>query len=387
MWDTLSVVFFTAVMMLCGGMQLAVLPTYVHDVLGYGSFVAGSVISMQFLAAVAVRPLSSRYIDEAGAKRAVRIGFVSAISSGALLLLAALLQSWPVWSLSALFLSRIGIGASQALVGTGCLSWGIGLVGAANAARLISYNGVAAYAMIAFGAPLGIAIANRTHLGFLGFLIVLLSLLGLWLSSRKRPSAIVPGRRMNFMHVTLRIAPYGLGLGLGSIGFGALATFVTLYYASQGWADAAYCLTAFGVAFMAARILFAGSINRYGGVPVATVSFITEALGLLMLWLAWSPAVALLGSALTGFGLSLVYPALAVVAVTKVPVSNRGSALGAYSMFMDLSMGVAGPLLGALAAWAGYRSIFLLSAVLALASLALLRQLRRSATVPADASE
>ena len=38
----------------------------------------------------------------------------------------------------------------------------------------------------------------------------------------------------------------GIGLALGTVGFGAIATFITLYYASHQWSNAAFSLTLFG---------------------------------------------------------------------------------------------------------------------------------------------
>ncbi len=52
--------------------------------------------------------------------------------------------------------------------------------------------------------------------------------------------------------------------------------------------------------------------------------------------------MAKIGTFLTGAGFSLVFPALGVVAVKAVPQHNQGSALATYTVFMDLSLGVAG---------------------------------------------
>lgn len=54
-----------------------------------------------------------------------------------------------------------------------------------------------------------------------------------------------------------------------------------------------------------------------------------------------------------------------------VPASSRGAAVGAYSLFIDLSLGITGPLAGAIAAGFGFASIFLFAALAALGGLAL----------------
>ena len=63
------------------------------------------------------------------------------------------------------------------------------------------------------------------------------------------------GERLPFHHVLGRVTPHGMGLALGAIGFGTIATFITLYYASRGWANAVLCLSAFGGCFIGARLL------------------------------------------------------------------------------------------------------------------------------------
>jgi predicted MFS family arabinose efflux permease len=66
---------------------------------------------------------------------------------------------------------------------------------------------------------------------------------------------------------------------------------------------------------------------------------------------------------LTGFGFALVFPALGVEAVGLVPPASRGAALSAYSVFLDLSLGITGPLAGYIAGEFGYAQVFLFAAV------------------------
>jgi predicted MFS family arabinose efflux permease len=134
-----------------------------------------------------------------------------------------------------------------------------------------------------------------------------------------------------------KVFPYGLSLALRGIGFGTIASFITLYYASRHWQHAGLSLSLFGVSFVAPRLLFANTINKWGGYRVAIVSLACECSGLILLWLASVPAVVQAGVAPTGFGFSLVFPALGVEAVRNVPAHDRGSALGVYTAFVDLS--------------------------------------------------
>ncbi|HBM09023.1 MAG TPA: MFS transporter, partial [Pseudomonas sp.] len=143
------------------------------------------------------------------------------------------------------------------------------------------------------------------------------------------------------------------------------------------WDGAAWCLTAFAFAFIGTRLLCPNLINRVGGYSVAMVCLVVEIFGLLLLWLAEAPSFALAGSALTGCGLSLLYPALGVGVVSRVGTANRSSGLSVFAMFFDLSLGLSGAIMGVLAAYIGMQSIFLGAAVVAVGALGIVWLLLR----------
>ncbi|WP_407311193.1 MFS transporter [Pseudomonas sp. nanlin1] len=378
--QVVAIVLFTFIGYLNIGIPLAVLPGYVHSDLGFGAVIAGLVMSVQYLATLLSRPYASRIIDNLGSKKAVIYGLSGCGLSGVFMLLSAALTSLPHWSLASLLIGRVVLGSAESLVGSGSIGWGIGRVGAQNTAKVISWNGIASYGALAIGAPLGVLLVQYLGLWSMGVSIILLAALGLRLAWHKPAAPVVSGERLPFLHVLGRVLPHGMGLALGSIGFGTIATFITLYYASHQWGNAAICLSLFGASFICARLLFGGLINRIGGFRVAIACLSVETLGLLLLWLAPSQELALAGAALTGFGFSLVFPALSVEAVNLVPASSRGAAVGAYSLFIDLSLGITGPLAGAIAAGFGFASIFLFAALAAIGGLALSVYLYKQAT-------
>ena len=291
-----SVVMFTFIGYLTIGIPLAVLPGYVHDDLGYGSVLAGLVISLQYLATLLARPYAGRVIDGLGPKRAVLYGMAGSAASGLFMLLSVAIQGWPALSLASLLVGRLVLGAAESLVGSAAIGWGIGRVGAPHTAKVISWNGIASYGAIALGAPLGAAGAvagavehGRVHRPARGTRLrpSLAEVAGA--AGARRATAVPPCARPGH--------PHGMGLALGAIGFGTIATFITLYYASRGWANAVLCLSAFGGCFIGARLLFANSINRLGGFRVAIICLGVESLGLLLLWSAPNPWAGLAGAA------------------------------------------------------------------------------------------
>ncbi len=152
-----SVVIFNFASYLTIGLPLAVLPGYVHDVMGFSAFWAGLVISMQYFATLLSRPHAGRYADLFGPKSIVVVGLCGCFLSGLSYLLAAATSHWPLVSLALLCLGRVILGIGQSLAGTGSTLWGVGVVGAPHIGRVISWNGIVTYGAMALGAPLGVA--------------------------------------------------------------------------------------------------------------------------------------------------------------------------------------------------------------------------------------
>lgn len=375
----LSIVFYTFIAFICIGLPIAVLPGYVHDQLGFSAVVAGLTIASQYLATLLSRPSAGRLVDSLGTKPAIVYGLIGIAISGVLTSLAVALQGWPLLSLCILIVGRVFLGIAQGLIGVGTISWGIAQVGSQHTARAIGWNGIASYGAIAIGAPLGVVMIDQLGFASLGVTLLLLALLALLLIRKKPSIPIISGVRLPFWSVFSLIAPYGISLTLASIGYGTLTTFITLFYIDRGWTGAAYCLSVFGVCFILARLIFTNSINRFGGYSVAIGCMSIEAVGLILLWLAPSISYALIGAGLTGFGLSLVYPALGVEAVKQVPVSSRGAGLSAYAVFFDLALAIAGPIMGAIALNMGYPWIFFSAAVMCCMGLLLSLGLARRA--------
>jgi len=225
--------------------------------------------------------------------------------------------------------------------------------------------GIALYAAMAIGAPLGIAIFNSGGFAVLALMVAATPLLACVIAQRLPAQPVVPGVRIPLREVFGLIWRPGAGVALSGVGFAVIAAFITLYYQSHGWSGAAYGLTAFGAAFIVARLFFGGYPDRFGGARVALACLAIEIVGQLLLWFAPLPAIALLGAALTGFGYSLAFPALCLEAVRRVPPQSRGSAIGAYVVCLDFSLASAGPVAGLMVAPLGYSAIYLMGAACA----------------------
>ena len=84
------------------GMQIAVVPGFVHLTLGYGAMLAGLAVSAQYVATLASRPFAGRTSDTRGPKRASASGLCGCALSGLFFVLAGILRHNPAASLTAL---------------------------------------------------------------------------------------------------------------------------------------------------------------------------------------------------------------------------------------------------------------------------------------------
>ena len=350
------------------GMALPVLPLHVHQGLGLSAFVVGLVAGSQFAASLLSRVWAGRYADRQGAKRAVITGLISAAVAGLLYLFSLFFTASPWISVSILLAGRALLGAAESFIITGAVSWGLSRAGAENAGRVIAWMGMAMFAALALGAPIGTALFGVGGFLAIAAATIVAPLVTVLFIRRLARAPAQESKRADFAKIARAVWMPGIGSALSSIGFGAMLAFSSLLFTERGWTPIWLPFSAFALALVAARLTLGHLPDRVGGAKVALVSVLIEAAGLVLIWLATGPALAATGAALTGFGYALVYPGLGAEAVRRTPPQSRGLAMGAYTVFLDVALGFGSPLLGVIAGWQGLGAVFLASAILVLSS-------------------
>ncbi len=344
------------------GLAMPVLPLHVHQGLGLGTFVVGLVAGSQFAASLVSRVWAGRHADTRGAKHAVVAGLLASAGAGVLYLLSLRFVGNPELSVAILLFGRALLGAGESFIITGAQTWGLALVGARNTGKVLAWMGTAMYAAFALGAPIGTTLYGAYGFTAIALATTLMPLATLLLAAPVRRVAPTGRTHAPLRTVIAAVWVPGLGLAFSSVGFGAMTAFVSLLFAAREW-TVWPAFTTFAVAFILARVFLGHLADKVGGARVALVFVLIEAAGQALLWAAPWSGLALVGAALTGFGYSLVYPGFGVEAVRRAPAQSRGLAMGAYTAFLDLTLGIASPALGLIGGVAGIGSVFLASAV------------------------
>ncbi len=346
------------------GAALPVLPAYVRGPLRAGDLAVGIVVGAFAVTAVVCRPLAGRQADVRGRRAVLVAGCAAMAFGGALYLLAS--------SVAGLVAARLVVGAGEGAVYTAGATWAVDLAPEDRRGLALGLFGLAVWGGLSLGPLAGELLRSGVGYDAVWAATALLPLAGgliaLRLPESSRDHAGEPGPLAFFPRAAHRP---GIALALANVGYAALAGFVVLHLRARGIGGGASVFTAFAVAVFASRVALSRVPDRAGARRTATTAGLLEALGLAVIALAHSLWVALCGAIVVGVGFSMLFPSLALMVVGRVGGDRRGSALGAFTAFFDIGVGLGGPIAGATAALAGYPAVFVLAAGAALCAAAL----------------
>jgi MFS family permease len=366
----------TLLSLIAVGAVLPVLPHYVRGPLGSGNFAVGLVIGAFAFTGLASRPFAGHLADLRGRRPVVVAGALLAASAGLLYFVPAGLPS--------LLLSRLALGAGEGMVFTAGSTWVVDLAPPHRRARVIGLYGLAVWSGLSLGPPIGDALLRASSFEAVWAFATIAPLAGALIAMRIpdpfRPAAIQERRQW----IARESVRPGLGLSLATVGFAAMASFIVLHLEANGTGHGAAAFTAFAVTVVVTRLVGGDLPDRFGPLQCAAGAAVLEVVGLASIALATSLPLALAGAVAMGAAFALIYPSLSLVVVNSVSETRRGSALGTFTAFFDLGMGLGGPLVGLAASLGGYPAAFWLASVCAVGTLAVTTALRRGwAAAPA----
>src|ERR1700677_5031826 len=183
------------------GLPLPVIPLFVHEKLGFSNLIVGLVIGIQFLATVLTRGYAGRVTDQQGGRRAALQGAGFCALGGLLYMIAALPGISSGVSLGVIVAGRLAAGLGESQFVTGCVSWSIASVGPQRAGMSMSWTGIAMFAALAIGAPIGMALYQTYGLEAAMVACIIAPLIAAVIAFRELSYASPAGPRLPFYSV------------------------------------------------------------------------------------------------------------------------------------------------------------------------------------------
>ena len=177
---------------------------------------------------------------------------------------------------------------------------------------------------------------------------------------------------------------------LQSFGYGVVLTLVSTLSTSLGITNKGLFFTVYTLASLAVRFVFSRTSDRYGRVPVLTLSTALLAVSMALLIVAQTPFIFWTAALLYGFSSGMNSPTVQAWTADLADEATRGRAMATMYIALEAGIGLgalgSGLLLNHIAGNAGLTASFGMSALLALAATAYLAWLwhrgRQSAKHP-----
>lgn len=374
------------------GTVAPVLPVYVKDDLGGRGATVGIVVGAFAAAAAVLRPLSGRIGDRRG-RRVLVVG-------GSLTFALSVLAYGVVHAVPWLVAMRILSGVGEAAVFVGAATMAQDLAPPDRRGEAASYFSVAIYGGLGLGPPLGEAVRRVWGTGDVwlvaaGFAL-LAGALGVAVprsaggpktateglaSEAAGPSATDAAgtdsgsRAAAWKRRVFHPAAVGPGviLLLATAGLAAFTAFMPLYARDLGLSGSGEVFLLYSALVLGVRIGGARLPDRLGGTKAASAALLLQAAGFVLMGLWATVAGLFISTAVYALGVSLMYPSLLPLVIDAAPDTERGQAVGTFTLFFDAAQGAGGLLFGVVVTVGGNRSAFVVAGALCLIGFAVLR--------------
>lgn len=339
------------------------LPKFVVDELGGSTASAGIVMGSFAISSLLTRSWFGRLGDRRGARRLVVIGCLLAVVSMGILVVAT--------TMAMAIGSRLVLGAAQASVMTGSTVLAIDLAPDSRRGEAASYILVAFHLGMGLGPVAGEALLSAASYDAVWVALAISALMGagvaMLLPHRPGHPDAPPSP---WIHPN-GIAP-GLVVAFGIVSFVAFSTFLPLYGREIGLDEVGAVFMVASLSIALVRIIFGRAPDVLGPIRAGAIAIGLTIVGALVAAL-WSTVVGVfIAAAILAGGMALQTPAMIPVAVHGVDPGQRSSAMATFTMFMDLSVALTGPIIGLVVAGAGYQVAFLVSAGMSVIALVML---------------
>ena len=330
------------------GTVLPALAPHVRHDLGGSDQTVGLVIGTFSFVALASRLISGPLTDRRGRKIAVLVGLIScAASAGAYLL--------PL-KIPGMYLGRTLQGFGEACLYTGAAAWAVEIAGVHRSGEALGYLASGIWGGLAAGPVVGGWLVSFERAAWMQ--VIAASAAFALLAAVTEEYQPHPHHGGSWLPVSL-IRP-GIAVGFANVQYPVITGFIVLHLARYG-NSGTRAFSAYALLILVSRFFLGGLPDRIRPAITFYGGLVAMAAGLALLAIGPRPALAITAAAVLGFGYSFPWSATAATVLRRIPASERGSAVGILSAFVDLFVGASSFLAGAVANRFGYNAVFVVA--------------------------
>ena len=341
---------------------ISALPLYAIGVLGRTDEDAGLLMSVFLLSAIVVRPFTGKILDIAGKRKMLWISL-------AFYLICTILYYF-IEPFGVLLGLRFVQGIWFSIITTAAISIAADIVPKARKGAGLGYFNMSTNLAIVLGPLIALSIIQSYSFDVLFIVLSLLMVVGV-LSSLLAPedqakTSVKVSRKLSlgdlFEKGALPVAFLG---SLIAFSYASILAYLSIYAQEK---DVLALASTFFLVFAAVMLVtrpFTGRIfDAKGAQYILIPGFIFFAIGLVILAFINSGPQFLLAGAFIGMGYGAIVPSLQTLAVQSTKHERSGYATATFFTFFDLGLAVGSYVLGFVALYFGYRSVYLLAGLL-----------------------
>lgn len=343
---------------------LPTLPVYAEG-LGGNDFVAGLIIGIFTISAVAARPYAGFLMDKRGRRGVFLIGLT-------IFILSAFLYNWTV-SILLLLLLRIvhGIGWAAATTASGTIASDI--IPVSRRGEGMGYYGMWINVSMAFAPALGLFLIEEFNFTTLFMVSTGLGILSMLVATKINYQPVQVDQNSKVKAAIVEKSSFKTSAVLFFLTFvyGGIVTFLALYAHSLGISidRAGVFFTVYAMVLLVTRPI-AGRIFDVRGPDIIVIpGLIITALSMIVLGLAESFSHFIITAVLLGIGFGAVQPSLQALTINLAPAERRGAANATFFSAFDLGISAGAVSLGIIASFFGYANMYLFSSLAAVIGL------------------
>lgn len=347
---------------------LTTLPLQLTREFGGGADQAGLLITLFLIAAIIVRPFAAKWIS-AGSQKTILIYSAMAF------FVATLFYPF-ISSIGALLTLRVFHGITFGIITTVKGTISAEIIPSTRRGEGLSWFSLAMGLAMVIGPVIGLNLANIGAYKTSYSLCIVISAVILFLSmiihvQEEKQSKVPSIASKKFAADDLidkKAAPFALVIFLLACAYSGVASFLALYAKEINLVNAASAFFIIYAGLMFVFRPFTGVwADRYGANRIVFPCIILFCVGMVILSLPQSEILMITAGAIIGIGYGSVTPILQTQIISSVENHRIGIANSLFFNSMDLGMSVGALVLGIVAKYFGYSSVFLSGIVLVLA--------------------